>query len=64
MDDRKDFLDSLEALRNALKHEKEAKNSKLIAAGIAKLFETCFEYAWKLLKQEVNKSGIEAGKLS
>lgn len=58
MADTQKLASTLETLKKALKQK--AKADPVIAAGIAKCFETAFEYAWKFMKQTVNENGLEA----
>ncbi len=55
----------LKKLKQVLKHledalKKDAKNNPLIQAGISKLFEVCFEYTWKAMKENIQSTGLEA----
>jgi nucleotidyltransferase substrate binding protein (TIGR01987 family) len=52
--------ESIEALEHALSFEKRALKDPFFAAGIAKSFESCFEYAWKTMKTVVTEHGLEA----
>jgi nucleotidyltransferase substrate binding protein (TIGR01987 family) len=60
MVDQDKFQKSIETLKQALKYEKKSLHDDVFAAAIAKCFESCFEYAWKILKQKVIEHGLEA----
>ena len=49
MNDNEKFRKSLTMLKRALKKLPGALEDPVLAAGIAKCFEVCFEYAWKHL---------------
>jgi nucleotidyltransferase substrate binding protein (TIGR01987 family) len=51
---------SIADLEHALTFEKRATKDSFFAAGISKSFETCFEYAWKKMKQRATEHGLEA----
>lgn len=52
--------ESIEALQHALTFLDKAKKDDFYFAGIAKKFETCFEYAWKYFKQKAMEEGLDA----
>lgn len=47
-------------LKHALSFEKKIAEDSFYFSGIAKNFETCFEYAWKYFKQRAIEDGLEA----
>ncbi|MBN2359757.1 MAG: nucleotidyltransferase substrate binding protein [Deltaproteobacteria bacterium] len=60
MADKSRLAEASLALAHALAFAKKAKSDPFYAAGIAKSFEICFEYAWKYLKAVATEHGLEA----
>ena len=55
----KKLKESIRALEHALTFEEKARKDPFYAAGIAKSFETSFEYCWKYFKQRAISEGFE-----
>ncbi|OHD47346.1 MAG: hypothetical protein A2096_15560 [Spirochaetes bacterium GWF1_41_5] len=59
MPEKKKLANAVNDLKNALKYKNKALKNNFFYAGIAKCFETCFEYTWKYFKQYAIKEGLE-----
>lgn len=60
MRDLKKLKDSLHTLERALTATPKKGDESIYEAAITKLFEVCFEYAWKEMKNHLQDSGLEA----
>ncbi|MBI4125529.1 MAG: nucleotidyltransferase substrate binding protein [Deltaproteobacteria bacterium] len=56
----KKLKESIDALEYALSFLDKAKKDDFYFSGIAKKFETCFEYTWKYFKQKATEEGLDA----
>ncbi len=57
--EKEDFESSMKDLEQALKFQSRAKKERFYFSGISKSFEVALEYAWKYLRKEVLKQGLD-----